>query len=331
MVNGDGTGASQTTAKTGSSWSAGGDWAGALVSSGFGILNSYLSDKRSQEYYKENLSLSNQYQIASELRNLDYQKRLQQQQLDLENQYNSPAAQMARYRAAGLNANLLAGNPTSTYDVSAGSASAAAPSAPMYQSKGLGVDAATQYQIYMGMEQLQMQRELNKAQIANIEEDTTGKAIDNLNKDDLQKLEITNKELTNARQLIENDRAQIAKSIEEATQGFQIDLKEIERNESRNSHQFNVEERAHNINMFADQEKIVKEQALQSGIDTACKQIGLDTEKVSKFLFRILAPQTDRFVKLAGNTVKFTGVDQFIDFISDFLSSSTWLDAVLGE
>lgn len=73
------------------------DWsnpAGAAVSGGFGLLGSYLSYKYNQRLQEQ----QNQY-------NLDMWR--------LQNEYNSPQAQMQRFEDAGLNPNLIYGQGTS--------------------------------------------------------------------------------------------------------------------------------------------------------------------------------------------------------------------------
>lgn len=74
------------------------------------------SSRREYKYWKKQQQILQEQQIAAEKRQFDYQKSLADysyqknlEQWNAENAYNSPLAQMQRYRAAGLNANLAMG------------------------------------------------------------------------------------------------------------------------------------------------------------------------------------------------------------------------------
>lgn len=71
------------------------------------------SSRREYKYWLKQQALLNEQQQAAEKRQFDYQKSLSDyayqknlEQWNAENAYNSPLAQMQRYRVAGLNANL---------------------------------------------------------------------------------------------------------------------------------------------------------------------------------------------------------------------------------
>lgn len=75
---------------------------GGASSAASGFLNSFFSNKQSEKNYE----LANKYAKDIATFNSD----LQIAQWNRENQYNTPAAQMDRLRAAGLNPNLVYGN-----------------------------------------------------------------------------------------------------------------------------------------------------------------------------------------------------------------------------
>lgn len=96
----------------------------ALAGAGAAVRNkrSYKYTKKlyelQQDYYTKNQLAAYNYQMA--MANHAYNKEMEQWQR--ENQYNSPAAQMERYKAAGLNPNLIygqsnpsAGSPSFSY------------------------------------------------------------------------------------------------------------------------------------------------------------------------------------------------------------------------
>lgn len=75
------------------------------ASSGLGAAKGKRSQKRAYEYQ----SKLNEQAYQRNLQMMDYQNSLLRQNWDIENEYNSPAAQMERYKSAGLNPNLIYG------------------------------------------------------------------------------------------------------------------------------------------------------------------------------------------------------------------------------
>lgn len=115
------------------------------IAGGVAALGSALGFKSQKDTNKANMQLAaqqNQYNIALAKQQNSYQQQLQsnefahntqqselayQRQLEqwnMENEYNSPAQQLARYQAAGLNPNLIYGTGTA----SAGNTSTSSPS-----------------------------------------------------------------------------------------------------------------------------------------------------------------------------------------------------------
>lgn len=122
----------------------------ALVSGGVALANGIsqvASNTMSQKKWRERQKYLEDQQIRAEKRQYDYNIDLQNyaynknlEQWHLENAYNSPAAQVARYKSAGLNPNLIYGDggamaaansPTMQIEGSNAAAPAAAPYSEM--------------------------------------------------------------------------------------------------------------------------------------------------------------------------------------------------------
>lgn len=159
---------------------------GAGISAAGGVASSAAGNIRSQKKWQKRQDYLEKQQIAAEQRQFDYNKDLQDyaysknlEQWNRENAYNTPAAQMERYRNAGLNPNLIysdggamaaANSPTMQVgDVGSGSAQVAPYSADSF---GGAFD-------YVGAASLAIQRKLADAEIANKNADTLGKLTDN--------------------------------------------------------------------------------------------------------------------------------------------------------
>lgn len=105
-----------------------------LISGGAGIVSSLFGFGASKHATDQSVEAVKE-QNAGNMRLAEYQYEKNLEQWYRQNEYNSPAAQMERYKAAGLNPNLIYGNGAS----SAGNAA----SSPQYQAPHL--DAYTDF------------------------------------------------------------------------------------------------------------------------------------------------------------------------------------------
>lgn len=160
--------------------------AGALaagISATAGAASSAVSEVRSQKKWEKRQKLLEEQQIRAEKRQYDYNKQLQDyvygqnlEQWNRENAYNTPAAQMQRFKGAGLNANLIYGSenlaansPTMQIgDVGGGAPPVAGE--PTIQPTGFD---------YLGAAALDIQRSVADAQIDKLKADTLGVISDN--------------------------------------------------------------------------------------------------------------------------------------------------------
>lgn len=149
------TGASNLLSGNWSGTNADSNFLGGLLNTGLGTIGSYLT---SQEQLKQQERLQDKaFNQSVEMWNM-------------QNAYNTPAAQMERYRAAGLNPNLIYGNGVS----SAGNASGAPQyDAPHY--KGMDMQSIMAFQ---SMQNLEMQNELLNQQLALAKQQTRGATAD---------------------------------------------------------------------------------------------------------------------------------------------------------
>lgn len=85
--------------------SGGGDWVGALVNAGAGLYDSYQNRKTSKQNTDKTIAAN---KAESELA---YQRSIEE--WHRQNMYNSPEAQMARFKQAGLNPHLIYGQGNS--------------------------------------------------------------------------------------------------------------------------------------------------------------------------------------------------------------------------
>lgn len=81
--------------------SGGGDWIGAVIGAGAGLYDSHQNRKTS----KENTDKT----IAANKREAELAYQRQVQMWNMQNMYNTPEAQMARFKAGGLNPHLIYG------------------------------------------------------------------------------------------------------------------------------------------------------------------------------------------------------------------------------
>ncbi|UPW41921.1 DNA pilot protein [Dipodfec virus RodF1_68] len=89
------------------------------IETGFNQLNGSLNSRREWKYAKKSLALQHQYNLEA----ADHSFDLAQKAWNLENEYNTPSAQMERFMAAGLNPNLIYGQQNTGGSLSAPSVS----------------------------------------------------------------------------------------------------------------------------------------------------------------------------------------------------------------
>lgn len=105
MMQGNGMGYSDEGAHGGGGYGSGGDWIGAIIGAGAGLYDSHQNRKASKE--NTDKTIEAQKREAE----LAYQRSVNM--WNMQNQYNSPEAQMNRFLQAGLNPHLIygQGNP----------------------------------------------------------------------------------------------------------------------------------------------------------------------------------------------------------------------------
>lgn len=151
----------------------------SAVNQGLSDIN---TDKKQRLWIKRQDYLEKQ-QKAAEQRQFDYNKQLQDyvysqnlEQWKRENEYNSPAAQMARFGAAGLNANLMysqMGSGATSPEMSIGDVgTGAAPTAPNADAPFVGFD-------YIAAQNALSQSKLIDAQVNKTNAETLGVISDN--------------------------------------------------------------------------------------------------------------------------------------------------------
>ena len=136
---------------------------GGLASQGLASYMNYQSQKETNE---QNL------QIARD--NRDWQEKM----WNMQNQYNSPQAQMQRLKSAGLNPDLMYSQGTTGIAQGIGEPSQATMQAPQLQ----GLDTSSLVQAIQNEELMKGQLDLLRSQKDNVDADTHGKDIDNANK-----------------------------------------------------------------------------------------------------------------------------------------------------
>lgn len=136
---------------------------GGLASQG---LASYINYQSQKETNEQNL------QIARD--NRDWQEKM----WNMQNQYNSPQAQMQRLKSAGLNPDLMYSQGTTGIAQGISEPSQATMQAPQLQ----GLDTSSLVQSIQNEHLLQGQLDLLRSQKDNVDADTHGKDVDNQNK-----------------------------------------------------------------------------------------------------------------------------------------------------
>lgn len=107
-------------------------WRGALISGTMSALSSLFGSKQQNENVDKQIAATKKENELSRKHNLELAKQQNQWNIDQWNrevQFNDPAAQMARYKAAGLNPNLIYGQSNTAPQLS-GSLSSGAPAVP---------------------------------------------------------------------------------------------------------------------------------------------------------------------------------------------------------
>lgn len=163
----------------------------ALIGAGASIatntanqLQTAAKNKRQYRNWLKQQEKLNQYQIAAEKRQFDYNQQIRDDifaqnlaQWNRENAYNSPSAQMSRFSAAGLNANLVYGQSnlaaSSPEMVSGSGVGSGSPSV------GSGIETSmTPFDFSSGVEQM-ISAKLAEAQINKLNAETVGILSDN--------------------------------------------------------------------------------------------------------------------------------------------------------
>lgn len=140
----------------------GGDMVGALINAGVAIYDGYQNRKTSKENTQATIKANKQqaeYAYAKDL-----------EMWNLQNQYNSPEAQMARLRAAGLNPNMLYGSGAS--GASGNSSQMPKYNAPTAQYSYKPMQIAGALQAFQNFEMRQAQINNVKAQTNNVNQRT---------------------------------------------------------------------------------------------------------------------------------------------------------------
>lgn len=158
--------------------SAGGQAATAatnLVGSAFISKANRKSQERINQANIDNTNAANEAQRRWEREQMDYENKINKEWWDMQNAYNSPAAQVARMREAGLNPALLYGSaPSNTASelssASGGAARNAIPdlTAPHYDQIPIGSLGGALLQA----SQFALQKKLNDAQVEKLVADT---------------------------------------------------------------------------------------------------------------------------------------------------------------
>lgn len=136
---------------------------GGLASQG---LASYINYQSQKETNEQNLQISRE--------NRDWQEKM----WNMQNQYNSPQAQMQRLKAAGLNPDLMYSQGTTGIAQGISEPSQATMQAPQLQ----GLDTSSLVQSIQNEHLMEGQLDLLRSQKNNVDADTHGKDIDNQNK-----------------------------------------------------------------------------------------------------------------------------------------------------
>lgn len=159
---------------------------GVAGSAASGLVNqAFNGPKRQYKYWEKSMEKANDYQKMAEQRQFQYNKDLQDyafqknlEQWQLENAYNTPEAQMARYRAAGLNANLIYGQS----NMSAGSPQMSVGDVGTSAPTGASMTPTANFDLVSGANlgaQYDLQKKALESNIALQSAETAGKLIEN--------------------------------------------------------------------------------------------------------------------------------------------------------
>lgn len=139
---------------------------GAITALGGGILSSYINRQNVKDTNKAQRELS------------EYQYEQENAQIAAQNAYNSPAAQMSRYQAAGLNPNLIYSQLASSNQDS--HAEYKAPNLQAYTGFDMSVDKAiSAASTILQMENMKSQNDAIKASTLKVEAETQGRLASN--------------------------------------------------------------------------------------------------------------------------------------------------------
>lgn len=151
-------------------------WVGAAIAAGASLLGGLMANNSQRKGTKEQLRA----QELENQRNREYNLMLAQQQnawnveqWERENEYNDPAAQMKRFKNAGLNPDLMAGSGAQNLSAPSPTMTAGAPSTPQDMS------ALGRRPSFGEAVQMALRDSMIGAQIDNIKADTERKRLDN--------------------------------------------------------------------------------------------------------------------------------------------------------
>lgn len=223
--------------------------ASAAASGAVSAATSIPNNEKKYRYWLKQQDELERRQIAAEKRQFDYNKDLQdyvyRQNLDQwnrENQYNSPLAQMQRFSAAGLNANLVYNNQSlsaSSPEMSIGDVGTGTPSnASPLDIDGISIDPAIMQRLInetrladANVENIQADTDKKKEETENVSEDTRGKKIENDFRSDINPiyLEKESKELDKIAQQVRLIDAQVKNTnLDSALKRYEQQLKELD-------------------------------------------------------------------------------------------------------
>lgn len=278
--------------------------AGALISGAFSaastganIAANAVRNKKQFGYWKKQMAIQQQYQEDAEER--------EQRYLDKQNDYNSVSSQMSRYRAAGLNSNLVTG----VQPVASQAVDTSAPSASHMPVGGFmdNTDPVQGYQMYMAAEQLQLQKKLNDAEVRKANADAEAQEIENKYSEQNIKLDIDIKELNKGLIELNKNRQSVENEILTATKAYEIELKKFAASDAENKYQYDSQVRAFDLEQLDNKRKEIANNLLSQSLDIILKRMQIQSESVKTALLRAVEPYVDKVVKfVGGNTEKVT-------------------------
>lgn len=223
--------------------------ASSAINAGASAASSAVGNRRRYNYWLKQQEKLEELQKRSEKRQFDYNKELQDyvfqrnlEQWQRENAYNSPSSQMARYRQAGLNGNLIYGQSNlaaSSPEMSIGDVgSGSVPSASPLDVEGINLDPTTLQRLInetrladANVENINADTEKKETETENVAEDTRGKKIENDFKQDLNpvKLEQAVKDLEQTSAQTDLIKAQVNDTnLAAALKEYEAELKQLD-------------------------------------------------------------------------------------------------------